>query len=566
MVHNLKIRVVSKSWIDSQLFFLYCIHIWGTLMLQIKKGMDNRMNLLDYLKRNRFLWMLAFLFMGLCHGTMMLGNTIGIDTEDIINLQGAFYGGWLTTGRQGLVLLKKLTDNAMFNPQLAGAATLLFLTGACILWTYLFAYISKKENLFATAGFCIVFTVSTILTEQLYFKLQSMEVALGFCLMAWNLFFIYRTLELQMQGQTKRLILIGRYAITIGVNLILFSIYQAMVPLYIFGAVACFYLHYYFHTDMITNGYDVVEKQKDSKSLCGFLGILIGVFLVSFLLNQLITSLFFSGSDYLQSQFLWFSQPFTSCLLNIWNHMKEVMIGTQIYYVKTFVIYCVLLIASCVFFFKRHPEKKAKVFGVIALLGVLLAPFYMTIICGHAPVIRAQLVLPFTVAFMVYVLFLVADGKKVMTYALLVIGFVTAYLQLRYTMLLNYSDQVRYESDVRMASSMIERIDLLQNEECSYPVVFIGTQSAKLNNSCIKGEVIGYSFFEWDAAVEPYGYYNSRRVLGLMQTMGVNYTWADVDTTKAAYEYSQDMKSWPAKESVALYQDTIIVKLSDWPQ
>ena len=103
------------------------------------------MNLLDYLKKNRVLWILAFLFMCLCHGTMLMGNAIGIDTEDIINLQGAFYGGWLTTGRQGLVLLKKLSDNVMFNPQLAGAATLILLTAACILWTYLFTYISKKR-------------------------------------------------------------------------------------------------------------------------------------------------------------------------------------------------------------------------------------------------------------------------------------------------------------------------------------------------------------------------------------------------------------------------------------
>lgn len=523
----------------------------------------DKVKLSEYVMKNRVLWIVITLFMGLCHGTMMLGNSIGIDTEDIINLQHEFYNGWLTTGRQGLVIIKKLTDNMIFNPQLAGAATLIFLSAACVLWTYLFTYISKKENLFSVAGFSVIFAASTVLTEQLYFKLQSMEVALGFCMMALNLLLMYRTLELQMQRKTKLWVLIIRYVVAVGLNLVLFSIYQAMVPLYIFGAAACFYLHYFFAEEDGNRG-NVGEEWKSAKRLWEFLGTLIGLFLVSFLLNQGITSAFFSGSDYLQSQFLWFSQPFADCLMNIWTHIKEVIFGTQIYYVKTFVVYCLLLTISCVLFFRKNSRRKAKVLGVIALIGVLLAPFYMTVICGHAPVVRAQLVLPFTVGFMAYILFLFADGRKVAVYGLVILGAVTAYWQLKYTMLLNYSDKVRYESDVRMASSMIERIDLLQNEENSYPVVFIGSQPAKLNNSCIRGEVIGYSFFEWDATVEPYGYYNSRRVLGLMQTMGTTYRWADPETTMIAYEHSKEMKNWPAAGSVALHDDIIIVKLSDF--
>lgn len=515
------------------------------------------MKIADYIVKNRFLWICVALFMAVCHGTMMLGNSIGIDTEDIINLQNQFYGGWLTTGRQGLVLIKRLTGNQIFNPQLAGAATLIFLTAACILWTYLFTYISKKENMFSVAGFSIIIAVSTVLTEQLYFKLQAMELTLGFCIMACNLLLLYHTLELQMKKQIKKGLAIGRYLMVIGINLVLFSIYQAMVPLYIFGSVSCFYLYYFSGND------NQDGDEKDVKSLWNFLSTMIAVFLVSFLLNQLITSMYFSGSDYLQSQFLWFTHPFLDCIRNIWIHMKEIMLGTQIYYVKTFVLYCILIIAVSLLLLKKRGKSKTWIFGVLAIIGVLLAPFYMTILCGHAPNIRAQLVLPFTLAFMVYFLFLIADGNKIMLYGLMILGIISAYWQLKYTMLLNYSDQMRYESDYRMASSMIERIDLLQNEQKSYPVVFIGKQSAKLNSSCIRGEVIGYSFFEWDVNVEPYGYYNSRRVLGFMQSMGEQYAWADADTTRTAYEYSLTMENWPSEKSIELYNDIIIVKLSD---
>lgn len=92
----------------------------------------------------------------------------------------------------------------------------------------------------------------------------------------------------------------------------------------------------------------------------------------------------------------------------------------------------------------------------------------------------------------------------------------------------------------------------------------IGSHPAELNNSCIRGEVIGYSFFEWDTQVEPYGYFNTRRVLGFLHTLGANYVQGDMEQTKAALEYSESMSSWPAKESVTLHDGVIIIKLSSY--
>lgn len=508
------------------------------------------MKFCDYVKKNQTMWILIFLLNILCHGTMLLSGSIGIDTEDIITLKDLFYGGWLETGRQGLVLLKLLSDTCTFNPYLTGAVTLVMLTVAGILWTYLFTSITGKENKLATGSFAGLLSVSTVLTEQLYFKLQSMEISTGFVLMAVSLLLVYRGFSC---SNKKRYVMI---LFSFLLNLVLFSMYQVMVALFIFGAAACIFLYCFCRER---------TEQEDTKMMWRFARLQLAVFLISFFVNQVTTALFFSGSDYLSSQISWFCQPFISCLGNIRAHIQEVLLGTQIYYPKTFAIYCLLLLIAVMIFFRSH--KKGKALGIISLLLLYASPFYMTILCGQAPVMRSQLVLPFAVSFFAYVLFVMTERtkwKKYVTWFLMAVGLFTGYLQLRYTMQLNYTDTVRYASDVRLASTMIEKINELEDEDCSYPVVVIGSHPAELNNSCIRGEVIGYSFFEWDTQVEPYGYFNTRRVLGFLHTLGANYVQGDMEQTKAALEYSESMSSWPAKESVTLHDGVIIIKLSSY--
>lgn len=514
------------------------------------------MRLQQYIKKNQTLWLLVFVFACLCHGPMLLSHSIGIDTEDMITLGDLFYGGWLETGRQGLVFLKILTDTLTFNPYLSGAVTLGMLTLSCILWSYYFQRVSGRENGAGQIAFSAILLASTILTEQLYFKLQAMEISIGFCLVACSLLIIYDMIEKKESHKRKR----GRIYIyciaAILINLLVFSIYQVFVALFIFGAVAGFIQKYFFSS---------TRREQESKEYLGFIGTCFGIFLAAFLLNQIITGLFFSGSDYLASQISWFSQPISICLYSIYAHIRDVVTGNQIYYAKTFVVYVLWLLVAMLVFFKCNHGKKGKGWAGLGALALCGAPFYMTVLCGTTPVMRSQLVLPFTLAYMAYVTFLLQGKRKILRYAAVLLAAVTVYLQLGYTMQLNYTDRVRYEADVRTASSVIEEINALQGEENTYPVVFIGKHSAQLNNACIRGEVIGYSFFEWDTEIEPYGFFGTRRILGFFHTLGANYVQADAKMTGEAGEYSRQMPCWPAQGSVQLWKNMIVIKLSDCP-
>lgn len=114
----------------------------------------------------------------------------------------------------------------------------------------------------------------------------------------------------------------------------------------------------------------------------------------------------------------------------------------------------------------------------------------------------------------------------------MVLGVLTTCILLQYTLLLNYTDEIRYQQDEETAFAIMADIDRVQDEEKSYPVVFIGGHPAALNSSCIHGETIGYSLLDWDTKVEPQGYFSTRRIVGFMNALGAGYTWADAETVQ----------------------------------
>lgn len=501
-----------------------------------------------YIKESSGLWIVVLLLALFSHGTMLLGKSIGIDTEDIITLQDAFYGEWLSMGRQGLVLLKHLLGTSVFNPYFTGVMTLLFLMVTCLLWNYLFYEVSGKKNWTASFVFSGMLTVSPLITEQLYFKLQAMEVTLGFCMMAVSLLFVYYAAR--VSDVKKRC---AYLAVSVVLNLILFSLYQVMVPLFLFGASVCVFLYCFFREEEAASA---VLKRMGILYLCTFFG--------SFVLNQSITAVWFSsGSGYLKGQVRWFTQPFKDCLINIYWHVRAVVLGRGLYYSKLYPAGGLSLAAIVLCMARKKQQMFIRVGVCLSLLLVIASPFYMTVLCAVEPVMRSQMIMPFALAFVAYALVVYLENRKTLVCIFLLLCMAAGYVQLKGTMQLNYTDSVRYESDVRIAEAIMDELNALEDSAHSYPVIFVGKRSAELNNSCVKGDTIGYSFFEWDADVEPRGFYSTRRIVDFMHTLGGNYIQGNAEQVVMAAEYSKDMANWPMKGSIELYDGCIIVKLSD---
>lgn len=131
------------------------------------------------------------MFTILIHGSKLFSENIGIDTEHIIYAREGLYSSWDGIGRYGLIFLKNLLGQHIYNHFFAGILTILCLIGAVVAFGYLFSYVKGKPQdkegilLFLFSAAVIA---HPIMTEQIYFSLQSAEVALSFILCAVSLF------------------------------------------------------------------------------------------------------------------------------------------------------------------------------------------------------------------------------------------------------------------------------------------------------------------------------------------------------------------------------------------
>ncbi len=548
--------------------------------------------------RSRILLLWAFVF--LIHGEKLHSETIGIDTEDLIHIQGDFYGGWLNTGRQGLVALKWLTASLKYRPYVAGLFTLvlfgLAVSAFFVLWDKQCGKKREQTWLSWITGSLLVIA-HPVITEQFYFTLQSAEICIGMLLTALALFLVN-----SYDGKKHW----WKLACAVLILLLTFSVYQSFVVLFIFGTVTILLLQ---AIREISDG----EKTTAGRLLQKIIPFLV-TFLAAFCLNQLVTKLFFGSSDYLSGQVLWGKFKITDNFRAIVGHMVKALTGyDSIYYHFVFGVLCILTTVLVVILCRRDAKGKKGVAAVLLfyLAALFLTPFLMTIVCGGTPAARAQLVLPFATGFLAYLdgVLLVewkcakqteaeqtqeelsretrSQGEKLLprealqvakpqnrlagvtvtkvaTVCMAVICAVGIFGELQTTLSLYYTEEMRFEQDAYLGRELIQEIEKVTAEtgETSLPVAVIGKREFSGNNACIRGEIMGKSIFDHDTEVEPQYYWSTRRVLGFLHILGADYPQVSKEEFTAVAEQSADMPCFPADGSVQVRDGKIVIKLS----
>ncbi len=522
-----------------------------------------------FLKRNRYILLLLSVFTFLIHGDKLFSTNSGIDTEKIIFEDKELYASWLGIGRQGLVLLKWILGQLHYNPYFAAVLTLVFLVGGVAVFGFLFELVQKKavpQAAFFLFGAIVI--AHPVLTEQLYFSLQGAEVTLAFILCAGSLLCAHRFATRPISaGKTD---LKGKRDLTVsfvcGVLLLFpaLGVYQAFAPFYLFGIVALCCLR-----EWNTPGN---KKQFAGEELRYFLK-LCSIFFAGFLLNQGMTVLFFTGSDYLKKQVQWDPAQIGMGIGRILSHVRDVVLGVGVFYFGTF-LWLSLVLFFLVFWHGRirlrEEEWSLGLFWwkVFLLFGVYASPFFLTFLLGERPVIRGQLVLPFTMGFMTYMSVMLAglvctDKKKWFQGGIIVLGLLTIWQEADITSRLYYTDAVRYQEDLWLAGNLKQDIVRFTNL-CDYrgTVVFAGKRKAPGNCATITGDVMGQSLFAWDTGVEPENFWSSSRIIGFMHCMGTNYQKPTREQTMLATECARDMPCYPAEGSLGWCQGMVVVKLS----
>ena len=503
------------------------------------------------------------LFVFLLHSAKINSVVIGIDTEDLIHSEQNLYGGWLGTGRQGLVFLKYFLGNSHFNPYFSGMMTLVMFALAVsaffLLWDYVKGGRDGKFGLTAWILGGLMWISHPVLAEQFYFSLQSMEICICFLLTAGALALSRLWVEKRMKG---RFLL---FPAAVALLLVTFSGYQIFVALYIFGVVTMLLLR--------TVREFTSEEEFSVKCFWKSIGGYLLLFLAAFVINFTITKLFFSNSDYLQDQILWGRIDFTDNIRNILHHMRQVLTGAgSIFYHWGYGLLCVtsfLLLLRLIWHHRRRGKLRILLL-LFVYCAVMLMPFLMTLIMGGAPVIRSQLILPVMTGFLAYLNIALLQqaelpqGRAELCAAAVVVLISAAggLAQAKTTEALYYTDRCRYEQDVALAETLIKRLKLVNR--WNLPVVFVGSIEFEPNNACVEGEIIGRSFFDYDTEVEPLDYWSTRRILGFLHTLGADYEQVPADRMEEALKYSTYMAMWPEENCVEIWDDIVVVKLSDY--
>lgn len=497
----------------------------------------------EYCKKNIWAIFLTSLFICLTHGTRLITKNATIDTSLFINNPETNYN-WLDIGRWGAVFTKNISELRSFNPYVANAFGILFVIIACVLWSFAFFQISKKDSVVYWL-FGIVFFTNPVFSLQWLFYIQIFEVAFALCLIPISLINIFQWIE-------KKNILNLIVAI-IGM-IWTFATYQSNVPVYIVGAITCFLLY----------------KESNFREMIKIALKLAISFIAAYLLYTIITKCFFSNSNYLDSQIAWSTQGINKCVQNILQYIKTVILGEGVFYTKVYS--CGIILLIIIFFMEIKKINEKYMLRWLAIFVLLLMPFALIIYMGTQPVARSQFALGAVTAsclmlilkyFLQYKRGLV---RKIFLFGVSALIIISVEKQMYTSMKVYYSDDVRYQEDIYVLQQIQEDIYDIE-ADLNKPLVFVGARESELNESAYKIEDIVTEYyartvlglFSWE---EPYYYHSTNLILDVYKTIGVSFQYPSVEQINEGRNVSKEMQSWPKKGSIKETDDIIVVKLS----
>lgn len=522
---------------------------------------------LSFIRENRAGALLSGAAVLCTYGGWMTRQDITIDTEIMMADPEAMMDSWLGINRFGLVFTKHLFGQTSFHPVFSRVLTvvLLWITAMVLsFFVYKWSGEQKRFRLFA-AVFPVVYVTAPCFTEQFYFVLQSAEVvfALLLCVLA-------------AYGAGKFALFGEKWIWAAGSVLLLvwaFGTYQAM------AAVAVSVMAVLFLTVYLGKHGRNLDQKRFGWLLAGIK--LAAVFLSGFAL-YMITALavrtLSSGSEaYVADMMHWKKDGFDVCLRSISGELRRVF---DCYYAmfRPEFGWAVLLffISSLVWMGSR--KRPGKPWFLAAVSAFLLSPFLMTIVAGFYQPIRAHLVYPLVFAFAVSFLaaFLWPEeearagregvirwrkGAASVTAALCLL---ISWSQAEDTAALFETIHQVSERDISLTGEIYERASETAEkegrdiEDCVF--IFLGKQEAVLLSESLRGDVIGCSFYQWDAE-SPMGI--SRRIYDLMQALNLPSKEPVLSRYLDSLPFAEEMACYPAEGSIRMDEDTVIVKLSE---
>lgn len=505
-----------------------------------------------YLENKKHIFITAF-FILFTYGIKIFNVTFSIDTEAIISVPDSLYSAWLSMGRYGAILIKIIAGTKWFNPYVAAFMLPIGLLFSTMIWGYLFCCFKPKreQGNLPIWVFSSIFITAPIISEQASFLLQAYEVSIAYGLIGLALIFLFKAI---LQNERKF------YLFSIILSVIGFATYQAMILLYIAGVVASFVL--------LLNRLEKTEKNGYYYWLIIFKLIIsfASSYIIYITINKIILSIFkLTTPSYIEGQMIWGNEPVIDTIKSVLKHILTIFQGTGRDYSYLLTFLTIAIIIMIIYKIKNY--KKNNYIYILSMLFLLTCPFLMTIVLGATPSPRTEVNVPFVTGFLAMFLIDVCQKKhfvekfRIYKFAMVVI-FIISMGQGQISTRMYYTEYVRYQEDVMLATKISDRVDQLNLGECpEAPVIFIGAINAKRNESTLKSEDIQYlgkSFFEVGISTS----HGTFIIQNFLKTLGIVYQYASQEQFGIAEQESVKMGIWPNTDSIKYTQGIIIVRLS----
>lgn len=523
---------------------------------------------LSFIRENRAGALLSGAAALCTYGAWMTRQDITVDTEIMMSDPGAMMNSWLGINRFGLVFTKHLFGQTVFHPVLSRVLTvaLLWITAMVLsFFVYKWSGGQKRFCLFS-AVFPAVYVTAPCFAEQFYFVLQSAEVvfALLLCVLA-------------VYGAGKFAFFGGKWFWAAGSVLLLvwaFGTYQAM------AAVAASLTVLLFMSVYLGKNGGEQDRQRFGWLLAGVK--LAAIFLTGFILYMAaaaaVRTLSGGSEAYVADMMHWKKDGINVCLHSILGEFRRVFDCYYAMFRPEFGWAVFLFFISSLVWMGRR-KRPGKLWYLAAVCVFLLSPFLMTLAAGYYQPIRAHLVYPLVFAFLVSFLAVALwpeeeDGergsggamrrRKGAALAVAALCLLISWSQAKDTAALFETIHQVSEQDISLTREIYERAKEAAEgegrnaEDCVF--IFLGKRKAELPAEALRGDVIGCSFYQWDAE-SPMGI--SRRIYDLMQALKLPSREPVLSRYLDSLPFAEEMTCYPDEGSIRMDEDTVIVKLSE---
>jgi len=514
------------------------------------------------------------------YGIKLLWYSIGLDTQGFMVNKSGMLRWCVSLGRFGYALLAKLWYIKEFNPFTTFFTTFCLIWFFTISWCYIIAVFSRdtvKNN--KLISFALVFMTMPVWAEAFYFILQAVEHAFIISLCPYVIYLLFKGF---LDSEKRKIF----YALVLLV--FMFSVYQAVASMFCCGVFICFVLLSE-HSEYETQVY---------RNLCLKLFItLIGSLVIYLLFFRTILAVSnIERALYVDENNQWGKMPIRDSIINILSLGYTLTVGSMPLFQRIvnpiiashgntyfmtgpeMIKYTanvsrvhgnILLLPSAVFFLinialvmRRRIPSGRRLLYMLAGIGIPLCIILLAVVAGSRPPMRTLYALPLAFAFMLFYFIRVYEKKAAVIVACLAL--LIAAHQAQITAQLFYSDQMRYNEDVRLAYELNNLITLVQPANEKLPVVITGKYQlgSRFQTNFIKGGAIGYSFFEplerWRSTTN-----QTAVALDFMRTLGINFDMPDEDQIERAIKGAASIPPYPDPGCVKRMQDYIVVRLSE---